>query len=167
MLVCHIFAIERKMTMRRTDREKDKAFALEVFKKAEYLTLATLNPDNTPYCIPLNFVLFENRIYFHCAPEGKKLDNIKANNIVCVTAVGDTRVIPEKMTTRYESATATGRCVIVEDETEKINALMALCEKYAPGYKEKAEMDIKNMLHRTFVCKIEMEQITGKANEAE
>ncbi|MFP3155069.1 pyridoxamine 5'-phosphate oxidase family protein [Lachnospiraceae bacterium ZAX-1] len=150
--------------MRRTDREQDREFALEMIKTCEYATLATVNPDKTPYCIPVSPILIEETLYFHGATEGKKLENIKANQDVCISCVRHTKLIPEKFTTEYESAVATGKCHIVTDENEKIIVLRALCEKYAPTNMGKFNHAIENMLGKTCVCKIEMEQITGKAN---
>ena len=36
--------------------------------------------DGYAYGVPLNYVYVDNSIYFHCAKEGHKLDNIK---IIC------------------------------------------------------------------------------------
>jgi len=150
--------------MRRKDREKDKAFALEILRECEYATLATINADGTPYCIPISPVLIENTVYFHCAPEGQKLENISKNNAVCISCAGHTKRIPEDFTTEYESTVATGICHIVSDEEEKIMALNKLCEKYAKSNMENFDVSIKKSLHKTCVCKIEITNITGKSN---
>ena len=151
--------------MRRKDREMDSAFALEVLRDCEYATLATTNPDGTPYCIPLSHVVVGNAIYFHCANEGHKLVNIKFTDSVCISGVRRTSLVPEKFTTEYESAVATGRCSVVTDDEEKIMALIKICEKYAKGYIDHAEAEIAKMLHRTCVCRIDIRHITGKANK--
>jgi len=151
--------------MRRKDREKDAAFALEVFRDCEYAVLATVNADGTPYCVPLSPVLLGNAIYFHCASEGKKLDNINNNNIICITCVRHTKLIPEKYTTEYESAVATGKCSIIWDDKEKIMALRAICEKYIKNNIQDFDAKIIESLHKTCICRIDMEQITGKANK--
>lgn len=149
--------------MRRKDREKDSTFALEVLKECEYATLATSNLDGTPYCIPVSPVLYENAIYFHCALEGKKLDNISKNSIVCISAVRHTKLVPEKFTTEFESAVATGSCQAVLEDVEKIFALKLICEKYAASNMEEFEQAISRSLQRTGVYKININEITGKA----
>lgn len=88
--------------MRRKDRKKDADFALEVLRDCEYATLATVNEDGTPYCIPISPVLVDGCIYFHCALEGKKLDNINQNPNVCVSCVRHTKLVPEKFTTELK-----------------------------------------------------------------
>ena len=149
--------------MRRKDREKDSAFALEVMRDCEYATLATVNTDGTPYCIPVSPAVIDNIIYFHCALEGQKLTNINSNNAVCISAVQHTKLLPEMFSTEYESAVATGKCSIVSDDEEKTMALRLICEKYAKDFMEQAMKKIAESLNRTCVCKIEIEKITGKA----
>lgn len=149
--------------MRRKDREKDADFALEIIETCEYATLATVNPDGTPYCIPVSPVLMEGFIYFHCAMEGKKLDNIKNNPKVCVSAVRHTKLVPEKFTTEFESAVASGECRLIWYDDEKIRVLRAICEKYASSNLKNFENAIESSLKRTVIGKISIEQITGKA----
>jgi len=150
--------------MRRKDRERGASFALEVLQDCEYATLATVNPDGTPYCIPISPVLLGDTIYFHCATEGQKLANISQNSTVCLTCVRHTKLLPEKFTTEYESAVASGECEIVSDEREKTMALRIIAEKYAKSNMEQVEAKIAETLHRTCVCKIEIARISGKAN---
>jgi len=45
--------------------------------------LATNGADGYPYITPVNFVYYNGNIYFHCAPEGEKLDNIARDPKVC------------------------------------------------------------------------------------
>ena len=150
--------------MRRKDRERDAAFAYEVLRDCEYITLATINPDGTPYCIPLFFAMVDNVIYFHCATEGQKLDNICFNNNVCITGVRFTKVLPEKFTTEYESAVANGICIEVTDENEKIMGLRRITEKYAPDNMENFDSALEKFKNMFSTYKIEIKQITGKAN---
>ena len=150
--------------MRRKDRERDAAFALEVMRDCEYATLATVNPDGTPYCIPVSVVVIGNIIYFHCATEGQKTDNIKRNNAVCISGVRYTKLIPEKFTVEYESAVAAGKCEPVSSEAEKIAVFHALCEKYAKNNTDNINDEIAKSENRVCICKVRIEKITGKAN---
>ena len=151
--------------MRRKDRKKDSAFALEILRNCEYATLATVNADGTPYCIAISPALVGDAVYFHCAMEGKKLDNIKRNSAVCISCVGRTKLVPEQFATEYESAVAIGKCEIIsnENEAEKIMALRAICEKYAESNMSEFDSAVANALNHTCICKISIEQITGKA----
>ena len=150
--------------MRRKDKEKDAAFAAGVFRDGEYMTLATVNADGTPYCVPLSFVLADDKIYFHCAEEGQKVENIVLNNRVCVSCVRYAKTRPESFSVAYESAVAAGTCETVTDGNEKLTALRALCEKYAEDYMDNFEADAAKSLHLTRVMKINIDAITGKAD---
>jgi nitroimidazol reductase NimA-like FMN-containing flavoprotein (pyridoxamine 5'-phosphate oxidase superfamily) len=99
--------------------------------------LATFDPTGYPYIVPLNYVYYQGKIYFHCAPEGRKLDNLAANNRVCfeVSRI-DKKVfapLPCKCSTRYTSALVFGTAGIVADPVRKMEVLNALTETYAAG----------------------------------
>jgi len=150
--------------MRRKDKERDAAFATGVLRDGEYMTLATVNADGTPYCVPLSFVLMDGAVYFHCAEEGQKIVNIGRDNRVCVSCVRYAKTKPESFSVAYESAVATGTCETVTDANEKLAALRALCEKYAKDYMDNFEADAAKSLRRTRVVKINIGAITGKAD---
>ena len=54
----------------------------EVINKCEICRLG-LSDENKPYVVPMNFGYKNNRLYFHCAKEGRKLDIIRKNPEVC------------------------------------------------------------------------------------
>ncbi|HAN20321.1 MAG TPA: 5-nitroimidazole antibiotic resistance protein [Clostridiales bacterium] len=151
--------------MRRKDRQKDKDFALNVVRECEYATLATLNNDNTPYCIPISPVLYDDVIYFHCATEGKKLDNIIKNSNVCLSCVRNIKLVPKDFITKFESAVVFGKCFIINDPDEKLFALKEICEKYAKENIAEFENAVSKWMSQTTICKIIIDEITGKANE--
>ena len=151
--------------VRRKDREIVKDEAYNLLKNTEYAVLATVNKDNTPYCIPFSPVVEGDFIYFHGALEGQKVENIKSNPNVCVTCIGETRLVPKNFTTEYESAVAHGICEVIEDEEEKIFALRKICEKFAASNLENFDKAIKASLHRTAIFKIEIKSLTGKAKK--
>lgn len=45
--------------------------------------LATVGAEGYPYITPVNFVFHNGCVYFHCAPDGEKLDNLIRNPRVC------------------------------------------------------------------------------------
>ncbi len=151
--------------MKKKERQTDTKRALSILANCEFATLATINADNTPYCIPISVVLVDKHVYFHCATEGKKIDNILRNSSVCISCVGQTKLLPENFTTAYESTVVSGKCEIVEDETQKIMALKAISEKYASSNMASFEKTVRAWINRTTVCKISIIEITGKAND--
>lgn len=146
-------------TMRRADRQKDVQWALEVFDKAPYVTVSMVRSDGTPYGVPLSLVCKDEKtFYFHCAGEGEKLDCLKANPTVSISAVSKCTPKFEKdkqnFTEHFHSAMAMGRAEIVAEREEKIDALRLICQRFLPQYMEHFDNAIVRSLDRTTVVKI-------------
>lgn len=145
--------------MRKALRQKSASWAFEVFDKAPYVTLSMIRPDDTPYGLPLSLVRKDERIfYFHCAGEGEKLDCIRQNPIVSLSAVS--RCTPKfeeeknNFTEYYHSAIAVGKADIVTDDNEKIEALRLICQRFLPKYMEHFDKAISRSLDITTVVRI-------------
>jgi hypothetical protein len=151
--------------LRRKDRRLDDAAAMALLQRGEYGILSTSDKNNRPYGIPVNYVLMEENIFFHCATEGQKLENITANNGVSFCVVGMTELIPEKFSTRYESVVVSGNADVVEDEVTKENALRALVAKYAPDHIAAGDAYIDKLKDQTTVVRVEIESLAGKARK--
>lgn len=148
--------------MRRKDRLLEKADALDILKKCSYGVLSMVSPNGHAYGVPLSYVYVNDSIYFHCALEGSKLENIQNNNNVSFCVVGDTLVLPDKFSTNYESVVVFGTAMEVHDD-EKNEALLAFIDKYASQFLEKGKEYIHNAGSKTKVIKLNIEHMTGKA----
>ena len=149
--------------MRRKDREQSRDFALELADKCSYSVMATVNPDGSPYCTPLSMAREGEWLYFHCAKEGHKIDNLRKNSRVCVSCVDGVKPLADDFSTEYESAVIMGAASEVTDREEKIRALRLICERYTPGIMAAFDEAIKNSLDNTGVWKIHIDEISGKA----
>jgi nitroimidazol reductase NimA-like FMN-containing flavoprotein (pyridoxamine 5'-phosphate oxidase superfamily) len=149
--------------LRRDDRRLDDVAAMSLLKRGEYGILSTVDENYHPYGIPVNYVVMEENIFFHCATEGHKLANIAANNEVSFCVVGKTELIPEKFSTRYESVVVFGRAEVIENSVLKLNALRSLVAKYAPDHTAAGEAYIDKLMDRTAVVRITIERLAGKA----
>jgi len=70
--------------MRRTDKEiTERVLMSEIINKAQVCRLG-LAMGNTPYVLPVSFGYDGQAIYFHTAPEGRKITFLAANPQVCV-----------------------------------------------------------------------------------
>ena len=155
--------------MRKSQRRQHAGWALEVFDKAPYATLSMVRPDSTPYGLPVSLVRSgDDTFYFHCAAEGEKLDCLKANPIVSLSAVS--RCTPKfeeeknNFTAYYNSAIALGIAEIVDDDDEKIKALRLLCQRFLPKYMNHFDEAIARSLSITTVVRITLtEPPVGKS----
>ena len=148
--------------IRRQDRLLDESRAREVLQAGEYgiLSMAT---EQGGYGVPINYALVRDTIYLHCAPEGRKLRAISADERVSFCVVGHSRVVSEHFTTEFESVIVQGRARVVEAENERRMALRAIVEKYSPEHLEEGLRAIERSLHRTTIVAIEIETYSGKA----
>lgn len=157
--------------MRKVSREMDSQWALEVMRKAPYITVSFTRADGTAYGVPLSLACTDDRIwYFHCAPEGDKLDALAAHPQVCLSAV--TKCAPTvgpkdgSFTLQYRSAIAFGKAELVTDEEEKIRALRAISERFLPQHMDAFDDAIARSLHRTAVVRITLDESpTGKRKQ--
>ena len=157
--------------MRKVSREMDSAWALEVMRKAPYITVSFTRPDGTAYGVPLSLACTDDLTwYFHCAPEGDKLDAIEAHPEVCLSAV--TKCAPTvgpkdgSFTLQYRSAIAFGRAEVVTDRDEQVRAMRAICERFLPKHMDAFEASIERSLHRTVVVRITLSDLpTGKRKQ--
>ncbi|MGL4655332.1 MAG: pyridoxamine 5'-phosphate oxidase family protein [Sarcina sp.] len=148
--------------MRRKDREVSKESAIEILKNGEFGVLSSVGVDNQAYGVPLSYVYLNDAIYFHCAKEGQKIDNINANSKVSFCVVGKTEIKPEQFSTNYESVIILGEASFAKD-TEKQEALIEILNKYSKEYLAQGEEYIKRVGDKIFVIKISIEEITGKS----
>lgn len=147
--------------MRKAERQMNHEDALKVLASGEYGILSTVGENEQPEGTPLSFVTGENVIYFHCAMEGQKLNNISRNNKVCFTVVGKTNVLQSKFSTEYESVMVFGKAYMIQG-SEKEEALKKLILKYSPDFIEEGMAYIQRAKDKTCVFKIEIESLTGK-----
>ena len=152
--------------IRRQDRLLGEERATELLETSEYGFLSLgVGDDGYAYGVPLNYVYDRkaNVLYFHCAPEGHKLENLKRNKNVSFCVVGKTSTFSEKFTTLYESVMVFGTVDINLSNAEKRTALSELVRKYSPGCVETGGVYIEKSLDRTLALKITIEKITAKA----
>lgn len=155
--------------MRKAARQKDEEWALKVFDRAPFVTVSMTRPDGIPYGLPLSLIRSDKRtFYFHCADKGEKMDCIKFNPVVSLSAVS--KCTPkfesekENFTMYYDSAVALGIAEIVTDNSEKIMALRLLCQRFLPKYIQNFDEAVKRSLDRTTVVKITLtEPSVGKS----
>ena len=128
--------------------------------------LGTVSSDGWPMIKPLNFARDGWSLYFHCAVEGEKLDDIRRDNRVCfevdlpVAYVKGTPENPCSAGYLYRCVIIRGRAFKVEDRGEKIRALDCLMQKFQPGITLAGYNDDK--LDITGIVRIDIDDLSGK-----
>lgn len=149
--------------MRRFKQALTENECIEILNNNTNGVLALSGDEGYPYAVPLSYVYFDGCIYFHSASEGHKIDSIKRNGKASFCVVAEDNIVSEKFTTYFKSVIAFGRVELIEDEKEKINALMLLAKKYSPCEAvDSAKKEIDGSLKRVKILKLNIEHLSGK-----
>jgi len=154
--------------LRRRDLEiTDVRILKKILKSTKYVTLA-LSKDNQPYLVSLSHGYDEDRncIYFHCAPEGKKLDYLRSNNVVWGQALVDHGYSQGECDHLYASVHFSGRVTFINKLDEKrlaIECMMRQLDRNPEALLGRLNLE---KLNRTIIGRIDIDYMSGsKSNE--
>jgi hypothetical protein len=149
--------------IRRVKREISQEEAKDLLRKNKRAAFSVNGDDGYPYTIPINFYYDEeeNKIYFHCAKMGHKIDAIKENDKVCFTTWDDGTLEEGDWAYYVSSCVVFGRAKLIEDRKITEEKIRTLAMKYYPTAKE-AEEEIAKYLKAVQMVAIEIEHISGK-----
>lgn len=152
--------------MFREMRRKKQALPIEeceaVLRRGTSGVLAVLGDGGYPYTVPLSYVYDGEKIFFHCAKTGHKLDAILRESKVSFCVLDVDQVVPAEYTTYYRSVVAFGRARVLEDVSEKRKALEKLAEKYSPELERGRSLEIDKQFAGVCMVEIQIEHLTGK-----
>lgn len=152
--------------MFREMRRKKQVLSLEenlkVLNRATSGVLAVLGDDDYPYTVPLSYTYYENKIFFHCAKTGHKLDGIAKNEKVSFCVIDQDQVIPEEYTTYFRSVIVFGKARILDDPKEKRSALEILAARYSPDHEEGRLQEIESQFNHVCLIELKIEHMSGK-----
>ena len=149
--------------MRRKKQLLSEAETIAILESCTSGVLAVTGDDDYPYTVPLSYAYKENKLFFHFAKTGHKIDGIERNDKVTFCIIEKDDVVQETFSTHYRSAVVFGRAKILTEDSERQYALEALLEKYSPDYFEAGQQEIENDWNNVCVAEIAIEHMTGKA----
>lgn len=132
-----------------------------VMKRCTNGVMACLGDEDYPYAVPLSYVYYKDKIYFHSGKAGHKIDAIKNNPKVSFTVIDEDTIVSKEYTTYFRSVIAFGKARIVEGD-EWFEAFRELVEKYSGELPEEAKVKEIKGCTRSYVIAIDVEHITGK-----
>lgn len=118
--------------MRRKRQALSQEACAEILHRGTVGVLALAGDDDYPYAVPISYVYDGEKLYFHSAKAGHKLDAIQREPKASFCVIDQDQIMPEEYTTYFRSVIAFGRIRILEDEEEKRAAIERLALKYAP-----------------------------------
>ncbi len=149
--------------MRRFKQAVSEAECKKVLTEAKRGTFSVIGDEGYPYSLPINFYYDEkdNRIYFHGAKEGHKVDSIMNCDRVCFTTWDDGFKKEGCWEWNITSVIVFGRAKLIEDKEMKEDRLRKLALKYYPT-KEEVEDILARSFDKTQLFAIDIEHMTGK-----
>lgn len=147
--------------MRRNKQLLTKVENEAVLNRCSNGVLACLGDDDYPYAVPLSFAFMNNKIYFHSAKQGHKVDAILKHPKVSFAVIDEDTIVSNEYTSYFRSVIAFGKGRIVEGD-ERISALQTLVEKYSGDQPlELKQKEISSCMQAILVA-IDIEHMTGK-----
>lgn len=149
--------------IRRTKKEISIEDAKKLLFEARIGVFSVNGDDGYPFAIPVNYFYDEEnqKIYFHGARAGHKVDSLKKSDKVCFTVYGPEVVKKEEWAPFVKSVVVFGRCHIMEDHSEALNELRRLSMKYFPT-EELVTEEIEKSGNAVNMFVIDIEHLSGK-----
>ncbi len=125
--------------------------------------LAVNGDDGYPYAIPINYFYDEmtQKIYFHSARAGHKVDSLNACDKVCFTVYGNESIREEAWAPFVQSVVVFGRCRPIADRETAMACLRRFAMKYYPD-EQLADEEIAAAGKAVQMFAIEIVHLSGK-----
>lgn len=123
--------------------------------------LAVHGEDGYPYAFPMDFLYADDKLYFHCAKVGHKLDALAADGRAsfCVMDEGYRR--EGEWALNIKSVVLFGRVSTVDDPDRAEDIARRLGLKYHPT-PESVEVELEKALDRVLILEMSVDHMTGK-----
>jgi nitroimidazol reductase NimA-like FMN-containing flavoprotein (pyridoxamine 5'-phosphate oxidase superfamily) len=125
--------------------------------------------DGQPFVIPTSYGRKDDSLYIHGSAASRMLRNLKERVPVCVTVtllhglVLARSIFNHSM--NYESVVILGKATLVDDPTEKVEALRLLSEHIIPGRWADSRQPNERELKATSVLRLPIEEFSAKVRK--
>lgn len=149
--------------MRRFKQELEHEECVRILKEQKRGVLSLLGDDGYPYGIPIDYWYSEedNKLYFHGAGEGHKMDAIKNCDKASFCVYDDGYRKDSEWALNISSVIVFGRMAVVDNRDKILEVCTNLCLKFTDD-KEYIEQEIKRSGSRVCCLALSVEYMTGK-----
>lgn len=149
--------------MRRFKQQISGDKCIQLLKEQPRGVLSMIGDNGYPYGIPMDHWYSEkdNKLYFHCAKEGHKIDAVTACDKVSYCVIDEGFRKDGEWSQNINSVVVFGRIRSVQDEEKKREICTGLCRKFTDdeAYLQK---ELKESLPRVCCLELTIEHMTGK-----
>ena len=140
----------------------------DLLLKGKFAVISTCM-NNEPYIVTLSYGFDEkkNSLYFHCAPQGLKIDYVKSNPRICATIIEDGGYVKDECAHNYKTVVFWGKIHFVADLEEKrhgMQILLSHLEDNAAIIQEKLKKS-EAYFPKMTVLRIDIEEIHAKVGK--
>ena len=149
--------------MRRSKQQLSREECIEILIQQPRGVLAVLGDEGYPYALPMDYWYCpeDGMIYFHCGPEGHKLDAIRQCDKVSFCVYDQGYRNEGDWALNIRSVIVFGRIQTVENHREAIEIIRRLSYKYTSD-EAYIEDEIRHYGGGVVCLALKPEQITGK-----
>ena len=148
--------------MRRSDKQIKDLAELEAILRSAQICHLSMVDEGKPYVVPLNFGYEDNALYFHSAPEGRKINILRKNPEVCFSVVARHEIVVSERacswTAEFSSVTGTGKAAILTDRAGKEKGLTVLMSQYSDEKYDFSDEELDGVV----IIRVEIQEMTGK-----
>lgn len=150
-------------TMRRNKQQITRDECDAILKREMRGVLAVNGDDGYPYDFPINYYYDSEaqKVYFHSAREGYKIDCLKNSPKVSFCVHDSGYRMSEDWAFYVTSIIMTGQIRFVEDQEEGKKYLKKIAEKYMPQ-EEEGRLDYDQQIQRVTMLEMSIETMQGK-----
>lgn len=149
--------------MRRINQQISNEDCISLLKLQKRGVLSVIGDDGYSYGIPIDHYYDEekNKLYFHCAKEGHKIDAIKKCNKVCYCTYDEGYLIEGEWPLHIKSVIIFGKAKEIVDIDIIIDVLKKLSDKFTDD-EEFVKGALERSLKRVACFEVEIEHMSGK-----
>ena len=147
--------------MRRFKQEIPQQECIDILKEQPRGVLAVYGENSYPYAFPMDYIYMDEKLYFHCAKEGHKLDAIAADNRVSFCVMDEGFRKDGDWALNIRSIVIFGKVKRINDADETVKIVRQIGLKYYPAA-ESVEEDIRKAIARVQILELTIDHMTGK-----
>ncbi len=147
--------------LRRKNQMLSKEECIEVLTNAPRGVLAIYGEDEYPYALPMNHIYLNNKLYFHSATEGHKIDALALNNKISFCVMDEGFRKEDEWALNIKSVVIFGTMKKIDNTAESMSILRALGIKHYPDA-ESVEKVMSGHSSRVQMLELTIHHMSGK-----
>lgn len=150
----------REMRRKKQKLAEEECYA--IIERSNVGVMGVIGDDGYPYTVPVNPFLMGDKLYFHSAKAGHKIDAITKEPKISFTFIDKDDVVEREFTTYFRSVQLFGKARVVTDEEERQRAFRRFAERYCAGGMDRYDEVMAKEAKASLIVCVDIEHISGK-----